>query len=175
MNKKTMVSLDENLIFRQWLGETRKIKQDKIFQGKILKKHQNKLFKKKLSEQSAHSHYFSCFNASCLFVENPICYVRHDVNFNELKKLKLGKYIPEMVLDLHGLTQNQAKKELGNLFLICQKENFSCICIIHGHGKNILKKQIPFWLLQHPWIKAFHVAPKRFGSNAAIVVLIEMN
>ncbi|CAL4318958.1 UPF0115 protein YfcN [Buchnera aphidicola (Eriosoma lanigerum)] len=180
MNKKTTIPISEKLIFRQWLGKTRKIIQDKIFPKKIVKR-ANHILKRKQSEESAHSYYFSCRNVSHLLIDNsilvdaPVCYIRKNVHMNELKKLKLGKYIPEIFLDLHGLTQNQAKIELGKLFFMCQQEKFSCACIIHGHGKNILKQQIPFWLLQHPLIKAFHSAPKRFGSSAAIFILMDVH
>lgn len=42
-------------------------------------------------------------------------YVRPDVSHFEAKKLRRGDYSPELFLDLHGLTQLQAKQELGGV------------------------------------------------------------
>ena len=94
-------------------------------------------------------------------------YVRSDVSHFELKKLRRGDYSPELFLDLHGLTQQQAKQELGALIAACRREHVFCACVMHGHGKHILKQQTPLWLAQHPHIMAFHQAPKEYGGDAA--------
>ncbi len=77
-------------------------------------------------------------------------------------------------LDLHGLTQLQAKQELGALIAACRREHVFCACVMHGHGKHILKQQTPLWLAQHPHVMAFHQAPKEYGGDAALLVLIEV-
>ncbi len=41
-----------------------------------------------------------------------------------------------------------------------------------GHGKYILKQQPPLWLTHHPYVMAFHQAPKMFGGDAALLVLV---
>ena len=46
---------------------------------------------------------------------------------------------------------------------------------MYGHVKNILKKQTPMWLAQHPHVICFHQAPKEFGGNAALLVLFDIN
>ena len=46
---------------------------------------------------------------------------------------------------------------------------------MHGHGKHILKQQTPLWLAQHPHVMAFHQAPKEYGGDAALLVLIEVD
>ncbi len=76
--------------------------------------------------------------------------------------------------DLHGLTQLQAKQELGALIAACRREHVFCACVMHGHGKHILKQQTPLWLAQHPHVMAFHQAPKEYGGDAALLVLIEV-
>ncbi|MGK3295951.1 Smr/MutS family protein, partial [Escherichia coli] len=37
-----------------------------------------------------------------------------------------------------------------------------------------LKQQTPLWLAQHPHVMAFHQAPKEYGGDAALLVLIEV-
>ncbi|QFQ32836.1 endonuclease SmrB [Buchnera aphidicola (Aphis fabae)] len=176
MNKNREYTDNGNILFRKYLNGTREIVQDTIFHSRINKiVNKNITSKRKVFEQEAHSYYFSRFqNEKNFFKENPVSYIRSKNSNNVLKRLKQGKYLPDISLDLHGLTQYQAQKKLGQLITICQKEKIFCAHIIHGYGKNILKQQIPFWLSQHPDIVAFHQAPRIFGSDAAIIVIIEV-
>ncbi|QCI21419.1 endonuclease SmrB [Buchnera aphidicola (Hyadaphis tataricae)] len=175
MNKNQTSSANSNFLFRQYLNGTREIVQDTIFHPRIHNhNHTSTMSKRIIFEQNAHSHYFSYRNKKDLFKDNPVSYIRNKRSFNILKNLKHGKYDPDIFLDLHGLNQYQAQKALGELITTCQKEKIFCAHIMHGHGKHILKKQTPFWLSQHPDIIAFHQAPKMFGSDAAIIVLIEL-
>ncbi len=77
-------------------------------------------------------------------------------------------------LDLHGLTQLQVSRNWGALIAACRREHVFCACVMHGHGKHILKQQTPLWLAQHPHVMAFHQAPKEYGGDAALLVLIEV-
>ncbi len=176
MNKNREYTNDKNISFRKYLNGAREIVQDTIFHSRINKiANQNVISKRSIFEQEAHSYYFSCLqNEKNFFKENPVSYMRSKSSNNILKRLKKGKYLPDISLDLHGLTQYQAQKKLGQLITICQKEKIFCAHIIHGYGKNILKQQIPFWLSQHPDIVAFHQAPRIFGSDAAIIAIIEV-
>ena len=127
-----------------------------------------------LQEQADNSHYFSDEFQPLLNTQGAVKYVREDVSHFELKKLRRGDYSPELFLDLHGLTQMQAKQELGALIAACRREHVFCACVMHGHGKHILKQQTPLWLAQHPHVMAFHQAPKEYGGDAALLVLIEV-
>lgn len=176
MNKNSRYTVNSNILFRQWLNGTREIIQDTIFHSRIHKKNKKNILSKRIFfEQNAHSHYFSYRNKKDLFKENPVSYIRNKNSFNILKNLKKGQYNPDIFLDLHGLTQYQAQQALGGLITTCKKEKIFCAHVMHGYGKHILKKQIPFWLSQHPDIVAFHQAPKTFGHDAAIIVIIEIN
>ncbi len=130
--------------------------------------------KRLIQEQADASHYFSDEFQPLLNTEGPVKYVRPDVSHFEAKKLRRGDYSPELFLDLHGLTQLQAKQELGALIAACRREHVFCACVMHGHGKHILKQQTPLWLAQHPHVMAFHQAPKEYGGDAALLVLIEV-
>jgi DNA-nicking Smr family endonuclease len=106
--------------------------------------------------------------------QGPMKYVREGVDAFEAKNLRRGHYSPDLILDLHGLDQNQAKKELAALLYACQKEHAQCICIVHGIGSHILKNKVPHWLVQHPDVMAFHQAPLEWGGNGALLALIEL-
>ncbi len=106
--------------------------------------------------------------------QGPMKYVREGVDSFEVKNLRRGHYRPDLILDLHGLDQHQAKKELAALLFACQKEHAQCICIVHGIGSHILKNKVPHWLVQHPDVMAFHQAPLEWGGDGAILALIEL-
>jgi len=106
--------------------------------------------------------------------QGPMKYVREGVDSFEVKNLRRGHYSPDLILDLHGLDQHQAKKELAALLYACQKEHAQCICIVHGIGSHILKNKVPHWLVQHPDVMAFHQAPLEWGGNGALLALIEL-
>jgi len=173
MSKKTPLSQDDQQMFRQLMSGTRKLKQDTIVHKPVVKTRELPL-KRLISEQADNSHYFSDEFQPLLSSEGPMRYVRADVSHYEQKKLRRGDYTPEIFLDLHGLTQMQAKQELGALIAACRREHLFCASVMTGHGKHILKQQTPLWLAQHPHVMAFHQAPKMFGGDAALLVLIEV-
>lgn len=174
MKKKTSLSEEDQALFRQLMTGTRKITQDTIVHRPLRKKISEVPVKRLLQEQADNSHYFSDEFQPLLNTQGAVKYVREDVSHFELKKLRRGDYSPELFLDLHGLTQMQAKQELGALIAACRREHVFCACVMHGHGKHILKQQTPLWLAQHPHVMAFHQAPKEYGGDAALLVLIEV-
>lgn len=113
MKKKTTLSEEDQALFRQLMAGTRKIKQDTIVHRPQRKKVSEVPVKRLIQEQADASHYFSDEFQPLLNTEGPVKYVRPDVSHFEAKKLRRGDYSPELFLDLHGLTQLQAKQELG--------------------------------------------------------------
>lgn len=174
MKKKNPLSADDQNLFRDLMSGTKKLTQDTIVHRPMRKKVQEVPVKRLLQEQVDASHYFSDEFQPRLAMEGPTRYVREDVSHFELKKIRRGDYSPELFLDLHGLTQMQAKQELGALIAACRREHVFCACVMHGHGKHVLKQQTPLWLAQHPHVMAFHQAPKEYGGDAALLVLIEI-
>ncbi|MBV4411864.1 endonuclease SmrB [Enterobacteriaceae bacterium YMB-R22] len=174
MKKPPSLSPDDKALFRGLMSGARKLTQDTVVHRPPRNKPARLPEKRLISEQIDASHYFSDEFQPLLSAEGPSRYVRQDVDHYELKKLRRGDYSPELFLDLHGLTQQQAKQELGALIAACRRERIWCACVMHGHGRHILKQQTPLWLAQHPHVMAFHQAPKAYGGNAALLVLIEI-
>ena len=57
--------------------------------------------------------------------EGPLKYVRDTQYSDELKRIRRGDYVPEWVLDLHGLNREDAKQELAAiLYQAKQKHEF---------------------------------------------------
>ena len=169
------------LLFQKTVGKVKPMYVDttpyirKCINNQELAKHQSKAkhSNKALSKSLAQFHFSDEFEP-LLNKQGPIKYVREDVDSFEVKNLRRGYYTPDLILDLHGLDQNQAKKELAALLYACQKEHAQCICIVHGLGSHILKNKVPHWLVQHPDIMAFHQAPLEWGGNGAILALVEI-
>lgn len=181
MKKKHSLSQEELTLFREAIPGIKRLKNDTVLH-KPQKKHKFIVSSKRLIQQQVDTSYyfldefyFSDEFQPMLDNEGPVRHVKPNVSHFELKKLRRGDYSPELFLDLHGLTQREAKKELGALIAACQREYVHCACIMHGHGKHILKQQTPLWLAQHPDVEAFHQAPRKLGGDAALLVLIELN
>ncbi|GIU51098.1 endonuclease SmrB [Shewanella sp. 10N.261.52.F9] len=126
-------------------------------------------------EQQLHADsYFSDTYQPLLPVDGPMKWVRDDVDSYDVKRLRRGDYVPDLLLDMHGMRQTEAKLELAALIQACIKQQSHCCCVMHGHGTGILKQNIPMWLAQHPHVKAFHQATKEWGGDAALLVLIDI-
>jgi DNA-nicking Smr family endonuclease len=126
-------------------------------------------------EQQLHADsYFSDSYQPLLPHEGPMRWIDDTADKLELKRLRRGDYQPDLLLDLHGLRQSEAKLELAALIQACIKQSIQCCSVMHGYGAGILKQQIPIWLVQHPNVKAFHQAPKEWGGDAALLVLIDL-
>lgn len=174
MKNKHPLSKDELRLFRESVAGAKKLRQDTIAHPKPKMKTRQIAPQRLLQEQVDASFYFSDEFQPQLDDEGPTRYVRPGYSHYELKKLRRGDYVPDLFLDLHGLTQLQAKQELGAMIAACKREHVHCACVMHGHGKHILKQQTPLWLAQHPDVLAFHQAPKEWGGSAAVLLLVEL-
>ena len=163
---------DDFSLFSAEFSGIKKLKQDTIkLPTKNIKKKQ---FTKQIIENGFETDHFSDGFEPHLAEEGPVRYIRQDAEKYLIKQLRRGDFAPEIILDLHGLTQEEAKRELGGLIACCKKEGLYCCSVMHGVGKHILKKQVPLWLAQHPDILAFHQAPLEFGGQGALSVLVEL-
>ncbi|EHD20728.1 MULTISPECIES: endonuclease SmrB [Brenneria] len=174
MSNKYSLNDEELQLFRTSVSGTKKLRQDTYVHKPVRPKTGELPPRRALREQADASFYFSDEFQPQLESAGPTRYVRPGASHYELKKLRRGDYSPELFLDLHGLTQQQAKQELGALLAACRREHVYCACVMHGHGKRILKQQTPLWLAQHPDVLAFHQAPKEFGGDAALLILVAL-
>ncbi|MBF0784407.1 endonuclease SmrB [Muribacter muris] len=159
-------------LFKQAAKGAKKLKQDTIMPKTERQTNANPI--RALKEQADTLFYFSDEYEPLLTEENEkVRYRREDVDPYILKQLRRGDFHPELFLDLHGLTKEQAKKELASLILACEREKVYCASIMTGYGTRALKYQIPRWLVQHPKVLALHQAPREWGGDAAILILVE--
>jgi len=172
MKAKPTLSDEDKDLFKEAMGQVKRIKQDKITPPRRIqtkKAHQSKI----VDRQQAEFHFSDEFEPDLPSI-GPMKYVREDTSAYEAKNLRRGIYHPDLLLDLHGLDQHNAKKEIAALLKACQKEHARCVCIMHGIGNRILKNKVPHWLVQHPDVLAFHQAPLEYGGDGALLVLVDV-
>lgn len=173
MKFKDLLDANDKKLFKDTIGKVKPIVQDKISPEKRQQKKQSVIKKSKEKLLSAQFHFSDEFEPN-LSSQGPVKYVRDGVDSFEAKNLRRGQYTPDLILDLHGLDQQQSKREIAALLAACQKEHAQCVCIVHGLGGRVLKNKVPHWLVQHPDVMAFHQAPLEWGGNGALLVLIEL-
>ena len=167
--------LDEDAIslFRAEMKGVKPLKQDTFVAARPHKKKAQAAMKEQREQQDT-LFYFSDEYEPLLDEESAVKYLRENEDSYLLKQLRRGDFSPEIFLDLHGLTREQAKLELAALIQTCEKEHLYCASIMTGYGTYTLKRQIPRWLVQHPKVRALHQAPKEWGGEAAILILIDV-
>lgn len=177
MNKRNDINEDELAMFYSAIndtdGTTRRIKQDKIHPTTTPGKGKTQLKETRRKERQA-SFYFSDEFIPDLPTEGPLSFVREGKSSFLAKQLRRGDYHPELVLDLHGYNKESAKIDLAAMIERCRKEHIHCCCVIHGIGNHILKKKVPHYLVQHPYVDAFHQAPLEYGGHGAILMLVDV-
>jgi len=103
-----------------------------------------------------------------------LSYVKPECPNYLAKLLRRGDVAPDVVLDLHGYTKEQAKLDIAELIETCKREQLPCACIVHGVSGGILKKKVPHYLIQHPDVAALHQAPLEWGGQGAVVFIVDL-
>lgn len=105
--------------------------------------------------------------------EGVMKYTATDANPYLSKQLRRGDFSPDLIVDLHGLTQVQAQRDLAAAVSACMHQQGYCLNVIHGVGTGVLRQRVPGWLMQHPEVIAFHQAPLEWGGQGALLVLLK--
>jgi DNA-nicking Smr family endonuclease len=178
-DQRTQKKIDEPDLFKNEFKDIAPIKQDKIPPQRFSSKQNSGLkqkYKTDLTEikQAAAAFEFSDGFEGHFDIDQPLKYVKLETDSHEVKRLRRGDYPPDLILDLHGVKKEEAKHEIAALIHVAQKKHIYCVSIMHGKGTYALKKSIPNWLIQHPAVMGFHQAPKEWGGQAALLVLIDL-
>jgi len=110
---------------------------------------------------------------------DPLKFYRSGINKKNFKKLARGSYSIQAKLDLHGMTINEAKKELKVFINHCVNYRYTCVRIIHGKGlgsrgkEPVLKQEVNRLLRRWKQVLAFVSARQIDGGTGAIYVLLK--
>jgi len=108
-----------------------------------------------------------------------IAFRRPGLSERVFRDLRRGRFSIEAEIDLHGLTQSQAKVALQDFIAECGAERIRCIRVIHGKGARsgpdgpVLKAAVQHWLAQWDDVLAYVSARRRDGGSGAVYVLLK--
>jgi DNA-nicking Smr family endonuclease len=120
------------------------------------------------------------FDAHDLDVESgdELGFVREGVSQSVLRRLRRGEYAVRDEIDLHGMTQDEARGALGAFLAEAAQHGRRCVRIIHGKGLGsghrgpVLKSAVNRWLRRHGEVRAFCSARRNDGGTGALYVLL---
>ncbi|MBT4885227.1 MAG: hypothetical protein HON55_03635 [Legionellales bacterium] len=108
----------------------------------------------------------------------PIEFMRSGVRLKEFQQLKKGQLNTKEELDLHGLTQQEAKIAIISFIEYLQQNNIKFAKIIHGKGLSsntpappVIKNYVNNVLRNIPIILAFCSAKQYDGGAGAIYIM----
>lgn len=120
------------------------------------------------------------FDAHDLDVESgdELGYRRDGTSESVLRRLRRGEYAIRDEIDLHGMTQDEARSALGAFLAEAMLHGQRCVRIIHGKGRGsghrgpVLKSAVNRWLRRHAAVAAFCSARRNDGGTGALYVLL---
>ncbi len=106
-----------------------------------------------------------------------ICFKREGVQEGVYRKLRLGRYEIEAVLDLHRKSVKEARQEVFEFIRECSRLGVRTVMILHGKGVKsnppaVIKSYVAKWLPEMREVLAYHSAQKHHGGAGALYVLI---
>lgn len=110
--------------------------------------------------------------------EAVISFQREGIQNGVIRRLQRGAYDIEAMLDLHGLTVEQARLEVHRFIQDCMRCDVRLGLISHGKGQRnktqipLLKSFLARWLPMFPEVMAYHSAQKWHGGAGAVYVLL---
>ena len=105
-------------------------------------------------------------------------FLRKGLGTDILVKLRRAHWTTQGVLDLHGMTTDEAHDTLADFLLDARNRGLRCVRIIHGKGltspnrEPVLKGKVRRWLSQWDDVLAYCEAARHAGGGGAVVVLL---
>lgn len=108
-----------------------------------------------------------------------ITFKRTGLPTDVLRKLKRGQWIVQASLDLHGLTTDGARTELGRFLARARHGGIRCVRIVHGKGTRspnnvaVIRNKVRLSLSRRDEVLAFCDATSADGGAGAVIVLLK--
>ena len=177
MAKKTLTSEDSDL-FRHTIGKVRSIDSDKVL---LNQENKPKPYPKPLdTDVGSHLIDSAATDIEKVGLEDSLSFIAPGLQNNVLKKLRRGYFDQDAEIDLHGLTSNEAKRQLLHFLQSSVEAGCRCVHIVHGKGHRsvdnypVLKNNLNLWLRQHKDVQAFCSSPPKDGGAGAVFVLLRL-
>ena len=177
MTKKIQDSEDCDL-FRLTIGAVRSIKNDKVqLSGADKPKPYPKSKPAEIENRFVER---NDYDLEIVSTEDRLNYIAPGLQKNVLVKMRKGHFGLDAEIDLHGLTSEEAKRQL--LFFLHRAVIDGCRCVLIVHGKGyrsrdnlpVLKNNLNLWLRQHQDVLAFCSAKPKEGGTGAVLILLKL-
>jgi DNA-nicking Smr family endonuclease len=120
------------------------------------------------------------FDVEGLLDDDPtLSYARDGVGPDVVRKLRKRHWPVQDELDLHGMTRDTARDQVGDFLRRATRRGLRCVRVIHGKGygsaggEPVLRSMVHSWLVQKDEVLAFCVANKTDGGHGALIVLLK--
>jgi DNA-nicking Smr family endonuclease len=111
-------------------------------------------------------------------LEGEQTFVRPGLGSDILGRLRRGHWVVQSVIDLHGMTVDEARDALADFLLEARNRGLRCVRVIHGKGltspnrEPVLKGKVRRWLSQWDDVLAYCEAARHAGGAGAVIVLL---
>ena len=111
--------------------------------------------------------------------EQALFWARDGVQQSQLRRMKAGQIVFEGSLDLHGMSVEQARTNLGEFLAEAIRLEVRCVRVTHGKAarldgkKPMIKSHVNTWLRQHDKVLGFTSCIARHGGTGAVYVLLK--
>lgn len=101
------------------------------------------------------------------------------LDVNNDKRVRRGRVEIDATIDLHDLTQNQARPALVKAVIRAYNQNFTTLLVITGKGRRgegVLRRNFPEWISQvpiRPLIATYAPAHIKHGGGGAWYVFLK--
>jgi DNA-nicking Smr family endonuclease len=120
------------------------------------------------------------FDVDGLLDDDPtLSYSRDGVGPDVVRKLRKRHWPVQDELDLHDMTRDTARDQVGDFLRRAMSRGLRCVRVIHGKGygsaggEPVLRPIVRSWLVQKDEVVAFCVANKADGGHGALIVLLK--
>lgn len=176
MTKKTILSDEDKRLFAEAVAKSQPlVKKKRIAKTQKSQESPNLAYRRYQA-----SHTTPAINATAIVhSEEVLFFCRSTVSDKKMQQLQQGIFPKPSVLDLHGLTEQEALASLKNFIYHSQKSKLSVVLIIHGKGNRnnhhapILKNAVNEHLRHLDTVLAFCSARAEDGGAGAVYVLLK--
>jgi DNA-nicking Smr family endonuclease len=178
VTKKLQDSEDREL-FRRAVGEIRRLRSDKV--PPVSEERPKPYPKPRPAEAENRLAERQDYDLDKVSIEDRLSYLAPGVQKNVPAKMRKGQFGLDAEIDLHGLTSDEAKRQLLLFLHRAVTDGCRCVLIIHGKGYRspdnlpVLKNSLNLWLRQHQDVLAFCSAKPRDGGAGAVLVLLRLS
>ncbi|HET7674193.1 MAG TPA: Smr/MutS family protein [Gammaproteobacteria bacterium] len=178
MPRRWKISPEDAALFREQIGEVRRIHADKVTPVKKRPPPRAR-FRRAEELQVLEESLASIADTAELGAGDELFFAQPGIDQRVLKRLRRGQFAVGGECDLHGLTVNAARVVVTDFLAECAARDIRCVRIIHGKGLGsgsrgpVIKQHLAAWLRRRADVLAFSSARPADGGTGALYVLLK--